>query len=227
MFGLAGQLHRGAQVRRGSAVTVQVDQGRGGQQGQPAAHHQKAAVLSQRRFGVEQPSDVAEIAAHPLQQDSRRGTWVGHGQVVHSQLQPLDRGAADLAGFGLLDEVQGGDLVGDGAVVSGGGPLVPAGRAVRSQAAQSPARGQPLIKGFGQLRGRPGLAAAQVGDVAGVTWHHAGQFAYAEGRARPSGGPALRRSRSSACPGSRARPLPVWRHAVIRATSSGYAPGGA
>ncbi len=86
--GLAGQLRGGTQVRRGSVVTVQVDQGR--------------------------------------------------GQVIHGQLQPLNRAAADLAGFGLPDEVQGGDLVGDGAVVPGGGQLVPARRAVRDQGAQRP-----------------------------------------------------------------------------------------
>ena len=139
MFGHAGQPRGGAQVRRGNVVTVQVDQGRGGQQGQPAAHHQQAAVLSQRRFGVEQPSDVAEIAAHPDQEDGRRSTGVGRGQIIHGQLQPLNRAAADLTSFSLSDQIQGGDLVGDGAVVPGGGQLVPARRAVWGQSAQCPA----------------------------------------------------------------------------------------
>jgi hypothetical protein len=38
--------------------------------------------------------------------------------------------AADLAGFSLPDQIQGGDLVGDGAVVPGGGQLVPGQRVV-------------------------------------------------------------------------------------------------
>ncbi len=105
MSGLAGQLRGGTQVRRGSVVMVQVDQGRGGQEGQPAAHHQKAAVLSQRRFGVEQPGYVTEIPAHPVQQDGGLGARVGRGQIIDGQLQPLDRAAADLTGFGLPDQV--------------------------------------------------------------------------------------------------------------------------
>jgi hypothetical protein len=86
-------------------VTVQVDQGRGSEQRQPAAYDQQAAVFGQRRFGVKQPGDVAEVASHPIQQDGGRGAGVGRGQVIDGQLQPLDRAAADLAGFGLPDEV--------------------------------------------------------------------------------------------------------------------------
>jgi hypothetical protein len=83
--GLAGQPRGGAQVRRGGMVTVQVDQGRGGQQGQPGAHHQQAAVLSQGRFGVEQPSDVAEVAAHPVQQDGGWGAGIRHASCTDGE----------------------------------------------------------------------------------------------------------------------------------------------
>jgi hypothetical protein len=51
---LAGQLRGGAQLRRGGVVAVQVDQGRRGQQGQPAAHDQQAAVLGQRQQATEE-----------------------------------------------------------------------------------------------------------------------------------------------------------------------------
>ena len=136
-------------------------------------------MLGQRRFGVEQSADVAEIAAHPVQEDGGWSAGIGRGQVIHGHLQPLNRAAADLAGFGLPDEIQGGDLVGDGAVVPGGGQLVPARRAPWGQSAQCPAGLQPLIESLGQFRGGPGLAGTQVGNVAGIARHHPGQLTHA------------------------------------------------
>jgi hypothetical protein len=39
---LSGQLRGGSQVRRRGMIAMQVDHGRGGQQGHPAAHDQQA-----------------------------------------------------------------------------------------------------------------------------------------------------------------------------------------
>jgi hypothetical protein len=73
--GFTGKLPGGAQVlRRGGVIAVQVDRRRGGQQGQPAAHDQQAAVLGERRAGVQQSADVAEVAPHPAEQVTRRRT---------------------------------------------------------------------------------------------------------------------------------------------------------
>jgi hypothetical protein len=55
---LAGELGGGAQVRGSGVVAVQVDQGRGRQQRQPAADDQQAAVLGQGDPAVQQRPDV-------------------------------------------------------------------------------------------------------------------------------------------------------------------------
>jgi len=90
---------------------MQVDQGGGGQEGQPAAHDQQAAVLGQRHADVEQPADVAEVAAHPAVQFGRWRTGIGDGQLVHGQLQPLDGAGPDLGDLHEPAEFHGGDLV--------------------------------------------------------------------------------------------------------------------
>jgi hypothetical protein len=72
----------------------------------------------QRHPAVQQPPGVPEVAAHPAVQLSGSGARVGGGQLVYSQLQPLDRGRADLAQLRQPGQVQCGDLLGR-AVIGG------------------------------------------------------------------------------------------------------------
>ena len=73
MPGLAGELGGGPQVRGSVMVAMQVDQGGGRQQREPAADDQQAAVPGQGGPGVQQRPDVPEVSADPAQQLTRRG----------------------------------------------------------------------------------------------------------------------------------------------------------